>query len=127
MASIMTVYDLLTETVAIITGMLPMRDLRNLRLTCRWAENEVCIDFARRGYKSVHLPLHTKNLRHFSHVLKSPKIAAAIQTLRLGNHDKIGKAKIGITSTPAPDPAEEKIKLLDLFAMVPNLATVKLH
>ena len=127
MASTTTVYSLPTETIAIIAGILPMCDLRSLRLTCRWAEHEVCVDFVRRGYESKAVSLKTHNIRHFSRVLGSPKIAAAIRTLRLVSLDKIGRPKTGNTGVGRPDPLEERTKLLDLFASMPNLATLQLY
>ncbi|TKA68517.1 hypothetical protein B0A55_08175 [Friedmanniomyces simplex] len=72
--------DLPTDAVSIIVSFLPMKDVRNFRQACRWADHETFHDFAARGYERVGIRGSRESVRRFARVVQeSPRLAAFVQ------------------------------------------------
>jgi len=106
----MPIHELPEDVALIPASMLAMTDLRNLRLTCRWATDGTCADFARRGYKRRFGAIRAKNLGTFSLVMDNPIIAAADRQLPISyTHPRAGDA----SDTESAACADDDNDLLD--------------
>ncbi|KAK5114963.1 hypothetical protein LTR85_010001 [Meristemomyces frigidus] len=117
-----------TELFSIMAGLLPLNDLRNLRLACRTLEHETYANFVHRGYAQRTLSFQRHYVRDFARALKSPRLAGEIRRLTLRSLTEVGKTlwcrdqhnswKLAGVS--------EAVDLWDLMAQMPNLSAVQL-
>ncbi|KAK5114962.1 hypothetical protein LTR85_010000 [Meristemomyces frigidus] len=112
------------ELLTTIATHLPMKDLRNLRLTCKEIEYGTEIDFARRGYKRTRLNLQKHSIRDLATAVQRPGIAAAIRTLEIRCVLDVQVGSFGggdrLCSTL------EAAELFALLAKLPKLNTLRL-
>lgn len=74
----MSIEDLPTDVLAAIGSLLTVKDLKNMRRVCRWAEQQTFHEFASRGYRSITLKVNKASVESLQKVLKSGRLAASV-------------------------------------------------
>ncbi|KAK4549657.1 hypothetical protein LTR36_004958 [Oleoguttula mirabilis] len=119
MPSPLAITHLPTPLVCDIHELLPLEDVRNLRLTCRWVLDQVFKPFIKRFYQKLAITGSAQALQRNTFVLARPTFAAAVTFLHIDHPTGVPSQK------QAPD-AEVPV-VSDIIVQLPGLQELSIR